>query len=367
MSRWHILIHRAEAQFDRARSRLERFDDDPLLVQSYLGYGTSERAYVLGRVLESKGITPAEPDDSVWENLRGAWRRFRSSEVPGARLEARFGERRVELVADEEGHLAQWVALPDGAQPDEDGLLSFDLTLLAPRRGAAPVSARASVLIPPPEAQFGVVSDIDDTVLRTGATDAVSILKQVLLGNAYTRLPFEGVAAFYAALNRGGNPLFYVSSSPWNLYDVLMQFFELNDVPLGPLALRDWGVSAKEVLPTSHGTHKRDAIRRILDTYPRLPFILIGDSGQEDPEIYAQVVRDYGGRILGVYIRDVSGTAERRAMIQALAGEVRAAGSTLLLTEDTEAAAAHAAAQGWIAEDAVAEVAARKHEELRRA
>jgi len=222
----------------------------------------------------------------------------------------------------------------------------------------------ASVLIPPPTAQFGVISDIDDTVLQTGATSVRSLAKQVLFGNAYTRLPFEGVSAFYEALNRGGNPLFYVSSSPWNLYDVLVEFMELNDIPLGPIMLRDWGVSATELLPTTHGAHKQDAIRQILETYPKLPFILIGDSGQEDPEIYRQVVRDFPGRVLSIYIRDVNDDAARRESVQRLAQELAQDGSTLLLTADTAVAAEHAAARGWIHADGVAEVAERRDEDV---
>ena len=71
-----------------------------------------------------------------------------------------------------------------------------------------------------------MISDIDDTIVRTGATSLLMMLRVVLLSNAHTRLPFQGVAAFYGALARGAsgqdsNPLFYVSSSPWNLYDVL--------------------------------------------------------------------------------------------------------------------------------------------------
>ena len=373
MSRWHKLIYQAETQFDRAFSGVA--EGDPLLIQSYLGYGVPERAFILGRVLEDRGIAAATEQDSLWDNFKSTWKRFRSGEVADAELRVTsaaapdFGRR---LKADEEGHIAQWLELPgialpaaDAAHlPDEDHVLTLELELLHPKR-TPPVRAEASVLIPPADAQFGVISDVDDTVLQTGATSLRSLAKQVLFGNAYTRLPFEGVAAFYEALGRGSagtrNPLFYVSSSPWNLYDVLTEFMALNQIPLGPILLRDWGVSATELLPTTHGAHKRAAIRQILETYPRLPFILIGDSGQEDPEIYHEVVHDFPGRILGIYIRDVA-DAERRESVQKLARKLKADGSTLMLTQDTAAAAEHALAQGWTTADAAAEVAERRDE-----
>ena len=365
MSRWHKLIHQAETQFDRAFSGVD--ENDPLLVQSYLGYGVPGRAFLLGRVLEDKGITAATAEDSLWDNFKGTWKRFRSGEVAHAELNVTvpgvpdFAQ---SLRADEEGHFAQWLDLPrlkiPEAEPDEDNLLTLGLELTQPQR-TPPVRAEASVLIPPETAQFGVISDIDDTVLQTGATSLRSLARQVLFGNAYTRLPFEGVAGFYEALRGAQNPLFYVSSSPWNLYDVLTEFMALNKIPLGPVLLRDWGLSATELLPTSHGEHKRAAIRQILETYPKLPFILIGDSGQEDPEIYHEIVHNFPGRILGTYIRDVA-DAERRESVQKLARELADDGSTLMLTEDTFAAAEHAAAQGWTTPDAAAEVAERRAE-----
>ena len=373
MSRWRKLIHQAETQVDRAFSRVD--DDDRLLIQTYLGYGVPGRAFVLGRVLADRGIVAATEQDSAWDNLKNTWKRFLSGEVADAELLVTLAatpDFQVPLQTDEEGHIAHWLELP-GVEPptsavsnaeSDDQLLTLELELTHPKR-TPPVCAEASILIPPADAQFGVISDIDDTVLQTGATSLRSLAKQVLFGNAYTRLPFEGVAAFYEALGRGSagtrNPLFYVSSSPWNLYDVLTEFLALNRIPLGPILLRDWGVSATELLPTTHGEHKKAAIRQILETYPQLPFILIGDSGQEDPEIYHEVVHDFPGRILGIYIRDVA-DAERRESVQKLARKLGADGSTLMLTQDTAAAAEHALAQGWTTAAAAAEVAERKDE-----
>jgi phosphatidate phosphatase APP1 len=198
-----------------------------------------------------------------------------------------------------------------------------------------------------------VISDLDDTVLRSDVASKLRLARTIALGNAHTRLPFAGVAAFYRGLHGGadgkaGNPIFYVSSSPWNLYDVLCDFLELRHIPSGPLLLRDWGLSPAEPGPTGHATHKTRHIEAILGLYPHLPFILVGDSGQEDPEIYHRVVHAFPRRIQAVYIRNVSRHPERVGAIQALAREVEAAGSTLLLADDTLAAARHAAAQGWL-------------------
>jgi phosphatidate phosphatase APP1 len=176
------------------------------------------------------------------------------------------------------------------------------------------------------------------------------------------RLPFEGVAAFYRALHAGStghslNPMFYVSNSAWNLYDLLSDFFNLHQIPIGPvLFLRDWGLSKNGLAPLKPGPHKLAYIRGILDTFKHLPFILIGDSGEQDPEIYTEVVGLYPNRIRAVYIRNVSRKPKRLDEIKVLAEQVLAAGSTLILAETTVPLAQHAASQGWIQPERVIEV-----------
>jgi phosphatidate phosphatase APP1 len=243
-----------------------------------------------------------------------------------------------------------------------------ELELLEPqsKEQPVPVHATGEVLIPPSTAEFGVISDIDDTVLQTDATSLLRMARTVFLGNARTRMPFAGAAGLYRALHAGRtgnarNPLFYVSNSPWNLYDLLSEFFQLNDIPIGPvLFLRNWGVSEEELLPTHQRDYKLSHIRRILDLYPDLPFILIGDSGEEDPEVYHQVTQEAPNRILAVYIRNVGQEPGRPAAIRELTQDVVTAGSTLVLAPDSLSMARHAAAQGWITGSALPSIQAQK-------
>ncbi|HYH44113.1 MAG TPA: App1 family protein, partial [Thermoanaerobaculia bacterium] len=188
----------------------------------------------------------------------------------------------------------------------------------------------------------------DDTVVESNVTDRLAAARTVLLGNARTRLPFEGVAAFYQALHGGasgqaGNPLFYVSSSPWNLYDLLAEFLDLHKIPRGPLLLRDLGIDRAKLLSSDHHAHKLAQIRPLLALYPHLTFVLLGDSGQHDPEIYREVVRENPGRIRAVYIRRAGERPGRDEEVEAIARDLEAAGVPLLLLRDTAPAAAHAA------------------------
>lgn len=358
MAGWQQLLAgmatNVEAQFDQLKARLGGIlgGEDALVIVPYFGYGTAEQLIVRGRVLEDNKLRETMDNDTLWDNLLNTYRRFESDEAPFARIRAHFQGQATEFVADDEGFFQARVTPVVSLDP---GQLwhQVELELLEPvREGYPPVRATAPVLVPPPKAQFGVISDIDDTIVHSHATHLLRMARIVFLGNARTRLPFPGVAAFYQALQggakgRGQNPLFFLSSSPWNLYDLLVEFLRLQEIPTGPLFLRDWGVSTAELLPTTHGAYKLGVLRHILELYPRLPFILIGDSGQEDPEIYRTIVDEYPDRILAIYIRDVS-PDERDVEVQKLAQEVAAARSSLVLATDTMAMAQHAAAQGWI-------------------
>jgi phosphatidate phosphatase APP1 len=216
----------------------------------------------------------------------------------------------------------------------------------------------------PPRAEFGVISDVDDTVLVSEVRNLVRMARLTFLNNARTRLPFPGVAQFYRALQRCAgatgtdatattatcyNPIFYVSSSPWNLYDLLVDFMALNDIPPGPLFLRNYGIDAPMPETRGHHGHKLARIEELFAVYPELPFVLIGDSSQQDPEIYAEVVRRYGDRVRAIYIRDVVARSRRDTQVVRLGEETATHGVPMLLVPDTAAAEAHARSLGLIA------------------
>jgi phosphatidate phosphatase APP1 len=368
MANWKKVIAQTvsnvEDQFDLLKYQLrERLGNrNPIIILPYRGYGRADQLYLKGRVLEERDIAAAGDNDTIWDNLVNMYKRFKSNEIPHARLLVRFQGVEQLVETDQEGYFEVYVQPPEPLLAGSQWV-TIELELLHPlREGYPPVSAEGQILVPPPNAKFGVISDIDDTVVKTDATNLLRMARTVFLGNARTRLPFPGVAAFYRALTggakgNGANPLFFVSSSPWNLYDLFEQFFQIENIPQGHvLFLRDWGISENEFLPIRHDTFKLRKIRQIMDFYPHLPFILIGDSGQEDPEIYYEIVKDYPRRIPAVYIRNVSQDLARAAAVEALAQEILAAGSTLILADNTLPMAEHALEKGWIAPEAVEEI-----------
>ncbi len=351
----------------RARWRRTKGFDEPLMIIPYLGYGTNDRFLLSGRVLEDKGTITANQTDGKRRNLINLYKRFDTDEVAGARVRARFQDVETEAVSDDEGYF--YLELNTIEAITEDALFrEIELELVEPTgEDGKPARAVGQVQIPPATAKFGIISDIDDTVLYSNVTNKLKLLLMVAFLNEHTRVPFKGVAAFYRALQNGAggdenNPIFYVSSSPWNLYSPLMEFLKIQKIPLGPIFLKDFG-NHTIFNSSDHAGHKLEKIELILNTYANLPFVLIGDSGEQDPEIYSEILRRFPNRIRVIYIRSVNQKAERLAALDKLIVEIAETGCQLVLAPDTEFAAAHAAAEKLISADELPNIREEKRED----
>jgi phosphatidate phosphatase APP1 len=277
------------------------------------------------------------------EGVRAALRRvlqhFLTDELPGVPLSISIAATTAQTVTDQEGYFL--VRL----QADPGGLTSpwtvGTVELASDYRGLIDrYATHLQLRVPGPEARFGIISDIDDTILETGVQRAGRMIRQTLTGSALTRTTFTGAPELYRDLAAEVNPVFYVSSSPWNLHAFVVAFLEHQRFPLGPVLLGD-------LLGTDAGREpKAVRIREILDLHRELSFLLIGDSGEQDPEIYAEIVRAYPGRILAVYIREVRldpGDGRVEKVKDAWDHDV-----PLVLAADTTAIRAHASAQGLL-------------------
>ncbi len=355
MTTWRNILHKlgyeAEKQFESLTQKFEERMgvERAYYIQPYRWFGTSEHLIVKGRVLGDNGLREAQDQDGTWDNLLNSYRRFNSKELPYARVRVQHGDAVSEVTADDEGYF-EAVLKPENGAPVMGGWQSVSVQLQEP---ATSEVIAAEVMVAPESAEYGIISDIDDTILETFATNLLKVAKLTFLNNAKMRLPFPGVAAFYRALIDGttgdkNNPIFYVSSSPWNLYDLLIDFMKIHDIPAGPLMLRDLGIDEDKFITSGHGDHKTAQIARILNAYPDLPFVLIGDSGQHDPEIYRAVVKAFPDRIKAIYIRDVSQEA-REMEIQTIVDLLQSDNVPMVLTENSFIAAEHAAASGLIA------------------
>ncbi len=361
-SKLQRIFERVEDWSDEVRYRLRDFDED-LLITPYIGFGNTEKFFLKGRVMEDKEIRESKETDSRWRNLKNMYRHFETDEVPNARVRAKFQNAIKETTTDREGYFN--VELNPQKEINSKLWHNVGLELLEPIvENGEKTTATGEVLIPPPSAKFGVISDIDDTILKTNVSNKFKMILTTILSNAHTRVPFEGVAAFYQALQKGvlgneNNPIFYVSSSPYNLYSVLVKFLKLQEIPRGPIFLKDFGTHTP-FTAGDHKTHKLTNIRNVLETYDEMQFVLIGDNSEQDPEIYKQIVKEYPERIRAIYIRKVNEEFEEKYDVEELIKEVQSSGSQLVFAPNSEFAAVHAASENLIASESLAEITENK-------
>mgnify|MGYP003575343982 FL=1 len=341
--------------------------NNPVQIVPYRTYGTPRRLYIKGRVLQDKEIASAADKDTIWDNLLNMYKRFESDEVPGTTLKVNLADEQHEVITNKEGYFVLDLN-PVTPVINEQLWHPIPLELVhAPIPFEEGLVVNAEVMIPPPDAEYGIISDIDDTIIKTTATSLLAMSRVTFMNNARTRLPFAGVAEFYKSLQLGrngkrNNPFFYVSSSPWNLYDLLKDFLDLNHIPAGPMLLRDFGFDVKQNTSGGHLDHKFKEIAQILQTYPQLNFVLVGDSGQEDPKIYQEVVKQFPNRILAIYIRDVQ-LPERKKIAVDVSQSLREHKVDMVIVENTVEAAEHAAQQGLIFTEAIGAIEQEKKED----
>ncbi|MDF1726179.1 MAG: DUF2183 domain-containing protein [Sulfitobacter sp.] len=308
-------LHRALLRIEALVDRLRGQRDDRRVIEPYIGYATPEHRILRGRVLTTLRRTTAARGQSRWMNLRQMLGLFLTNEVSGVTVTAGG----ITAKSDEEGYFT--LLLPRG---ERAGWHDVPVHIENQKREAA-----CPVMVARTDADFGLISDIDDTMMETGAYSLLRNLYVSFTGNALTRKVYPDAIRFTQMLSeKGRNPVYYVSSSPWNLHHFLRTIFDRAGLVRGPKFLRDLGLGESQFITGSHGDHKGSSIDAILAANPNLRFVLAGDTGQHDAHVYRDAINRHPGRILAVVLREPGPgpDAESRTAIT----EMRQAGVTVL-------------------------------------
>ena len=298
--------------------------DRKVRLLAYAGYRNAREARLRGRVVRYE--KPLDAGEGMVTRIRAMMEIYNSNELPGVTVRVEGYGQLLEVATDEEGYFSLSIPL-DLPLPERTAW--EQVTLSTPGREMQAAEVKVPVMAPGTDNHWGIISDIDDTVVETGATDFLKNWRRVLVERPQDRLAVPGASTLYKMIARDHaapvRPFFYVSSSPWNLYGFIAEFMELNGIPHGPMFLKDYGIDASKLIDAGHDAHKLEAIETILAFYPSFRFLLIGDNGQRDVSIYAKVVEDFGTRVAAVFIRDVDGSCRSGPEGELLAG-IEAAG-----------------------------------------
>lgn len=329
---------------------------DQILITPYRSYGTHSHLYIMGRVLDNEPLKITK-DANIFKTIKTTYKQFDTFEIPEAQIDLSLpGKMQASTETDEEGYfLFDDIIEEDLAEyADEEGWLNYDVYYKGPLGKKTELLEdpfKGDFLIPHSEAEYGVISDIDDTILHTGVTSFLKLrlLKNSLLTNAYNRIPLKGAAEFYQKLHEGrngrpNNPIFYLSNSPWNLYEYLKLFLDHNAFPKGPILLRNFRTPFDGSLKPEK-PHKQKEITNILQTYPDLNFILIGDSGEHDASIYTEIASQFPERIHAIYLRSVKHKKQMNR-VRSIIDNFET--TPLLMVETSQEAVEHAKEHGFI-------------------
>lgn len=338
----------------------------------YIGYGDHNNTFITGEVIRGFNVSKPAAHFPRWKNILAAVKRYMVNDMEDVTVTVDFNGMSSIVKTDKFG-IFKCEFQHSGHLMSNDTWQKARIRFTdSPAVETGIGEVESEVMVVNSKAQFGVVSDIDDTIIVSYATQKLMKLKLLLFNNAHTRMPFEGVSAFYSALQQGSNndslnPIFYLSNSEWNLYDLLHEFIEFHRIPKGPLLLREMKIRLLNPLKIRevNKNHKQQVLYQLFSTLTELKFILIGDSGQHDPEVYAQIVKQFPGRVLAIYIRDI-GIAENSVEIKTISQRIHDEFSVeMVLVKDTEAAARHAISKGFISADYLKPVIEEKQRDKR--
>ncbi len=165
----------------------------------------------------------------------------------------------------------------------------------------------AQVYVVDASARFGLLSDIDDTVMVTALPRPLLAAWNTFVLDEHARRPVAGMSVLYERLVRAhvGAPVVYLSTGAWNVAPTLGRFLSRNLYPAGALLLTDWGPTHDRLFRSGR-EHKRDSLERLATEFPRMKWLLVGDDGQHDEELYGEFARTHSENVAAVCIRQLS-------------------------------------------------------------
>ncbi len=309
------------------------------ILYPYRGYGNDTKAVLKGRVLEKEKAIHGDnsEDKGIVHNALRFLKRYESDEIPGVRIKASFAGDEQEVTSNDDGYFEFWFSYERKPAP---GWHDVQLHVTGSEYDVPmETEAVARIFIPRDDARFGVISDVDDTLIESNATNLIERIKTMVTHTARSRPVFEGAVELYDTFSDNyKNPLWFVSGSSYNLHDLLTELCHFNDIPEAPFLLRDLGLDDTQWLKRDTAAYKMEHLRHIFNMYPGMNFILFGDSGQQDPEIYRKTEQEFPDRILAVYIRHVADES-RGEQIKTMARDMRV---PLVMIRDSSEAISHA-------------------------
>ncbi len=283
---------RLEDRIHRFRERRGRRRGLVPTIVPFPGYGGDGWVRVLGRVVLVK---PGRRAPDRYTSIRG-WRSFTSVPVGAAEIRVQAGDVEQVIRADRGGVIDARV---------EAGLAAGWSSVLLTLEGADAIEA--PVFVVGADVRFGLVSDIDDTVVVTALPRPLLAGWNTFVVNEHARRPVPGMPVLYDRLMAAhpGSPVVYLSTGAWNTVRTLDRFLSRNLYPRGTFLLTDWGPTPDRWFRSGQD-HKQENLARLATEFPNVRWLLVGDDGQHDEIRYQEFAEAHPSSVAAVAIRELT-------------------------------------------------------------
>ncbi|OMQ11313.1 App1 family protein [[Flexibacter] sp. ATCC 35103] len=273
------------------------------ILQLYRGYANEEELIVMGHVF--KRTYDYDFQKKNLKNARSIINQFRIKTLENFDIYLKCGNQEIHTKTLDDGYFKFCIPLETETN---FGWMEYEVSI---RYENETITEKGS-FIRPHKGKLGIISDIDDTFLISHTQNFFKKIYILLFKNVNDRKVFTDVVPHYQALSSAGrnnkeeeNAFFYVSSSEWNLYRFIVKFTKIHKLPRAVILLKDIKRGITDFFMSGSGNHdhKFDKIKHVLEFYPNLKYVLLGDDSQHDPVLYERICKIFPVTVKAVYIR----------------------------------------------------------------
>lgn len=274
------------------------------ILKLYRGYANEQELIVMGHVFKPTKKNDYDFQDKNFKNASSVIGMYRMKTQSNADVFLKHNDTEIHTKTLKDGYFKFCIPL----KQDNYGWIDYEVSILYHNKR---ITTKESY-IRPQIGNLGIISDIDDTFIISYTLNPFKKLFHLLFKNVSSRKIFEDVVPHFQALSLSGrahkgelNAFFYVSSSEWNLYRFIVKFAEIHQLPKAVLLLKDIKTSLSNFFWTGRGghNHKFEKIKHILEFYPNLKYVLIGDDSQHDPYLYEAISKIFPLTVIAIYVR----------------------------------------------------------------
>ncbi|MCV9926646.1 App1 family protein [Flavobacterium sp. LS1R49] len=275
------------------------------ILKLYRGYANDQELIVMGHVFKPSSSNDYDFQKKHFKNATSVIKLFQIKTIPNHDVYLKHGDRQIHTKTLDDGFFKFCIPLK---KQTGFGWMDYHVSITHKNE----TITCASTFIRPHEGDLGIISDIDDTFLVSHTHNFFRKLYILLFRNVNDRKIFDEVVPHYKALSSAGrdnknekNAFFYISSSEWNLYRFIVRFAKIHELPRAVILLKDIKTGLTDFFMSGRGNHdhKFEKIKHVLEFYPNLKYVLLGDDSQHDPILYERICKIFPVTVKAVYIR----------------------------------------------------------------